>query len=149
MRILYSYWTGLIITLIVLIFVSLSCGSQYIPLTEVFNSSYSSMNEIIYSLRLPRILNAITVGALLAMAGLMIQNLVKNPLADPYILGLSGASASVQWTHCANMAVFVGWLYCSYGFVNVVDSAVNQQEIKYKCAITQWCGDGFCIWSCN
>ena len=50
----------------------------------------------IWQLRWPRALNAMMVGSCLAVAGLLIQNLVKNPLADPYLLGISGGAATVQ-----------------------------------------------------
>lgn len=73
----------------------MSLGSVYVPLSAMFDSQ-SIYFEIVWSLRLPRILNAIMVGACLAIAGLLIQNLVKNPLADPYLLGVSGGAASVQ-----------------------------------------------------
>lgn len=122
MRILNSYWTVLIIALIVSILLSLSCGSQYISLSEIFSTSFSSVNEIIYSIRLPRIMNAVTVGALLSMAGLMIQNLVKNPLADPYILGLSGASASVQLLIIASGLMLPTWLFLLAGFIAAMAS---------------------------
>src|SRR5262249_28836399 len=48
---------------------------------------------IIFSLRLPRIALAIGVGAALAMAGAAFQALLRNPLADPYVLGVSGGAA--------------------------------------------------------
>jgi iron complex transport system permease protein len=49
--------------------------------------------EIIFSIRLPRILFAGIVGAALSMAGAVFQALLRNPLADPYILGISGGAA--------------------------------------------------------
>ncbi|HOD34929.1 MAG TPA: iron chelate uptake ABC transporter family permease subunit [Syntrophales bacterium] len=49
--------------------------------------------EIIFSIRLPRILFASIVGASLSMAGAVFQALLRNPLADPYILGISGGAA--------------------------------------------------------
>jgi len=48
---------------------------------------------ILFSLRLPRILFAGLVGAALSTAGVIFQALLRNPLADPYILGISGGSA--------------------------------------------------------
>lgn len=48
---------------------------------------------IIFSIRLPRIIFAALVGAALSMAGVVFQALLRNPLADPYILGISGGSA--------------------------------------------------------
>lgn len=49
--------------------------------------------EIVRHLRLPRAANAFSVGALLALAGALMQVLLRNPLADPYILGISGGAA--------------------------------------------------------
>ncbi|MGJ8662874.1 MAG: FecCD family ABC transporter permease [Marinicella sp.] len=92
---LLSHWWFWLVLLLVLVFVSLSLGTVYVPISAFFDSQ-STYYEIIWSLRLPRILNAIMVGGCLALAGLLIQNLVKNPLADPYLLGVSGGAASIQ-----------------------------------------------------
>jgi iron complex transport system permease protein len=50
--------------------------------------------SLLLSLRVPRALTAFTTGALLALAGALMQVLLRNPLADPYVLGLSGGSAA-------------------------------------------------------
>lgn len=49
--------------------------------------------QILETLRLPRVLNALVVGALLAMAGTWLQVLVGNPLAEPYVLGVAGSGS--------------------------------------------------------
>ena len=49
--------------------------------------------RIVLELRLPRALSAVAVGGLLALAGCLMQVLLRNPLADPYILGVSGGAA--------------------------------------------------------
>jgi iron complex transport system permease protein len=49
--------------------------------------------DIVRGLRLPRALNALATGGLLAVAGVLMQVLVRNPLADPYVLGISGGAA--------------------------------------------------------
>ncbi|WP_016836429.1 iron chelate uptake ABC transporter family permease subunit, partial [Herbaspirillum lusitanum] len=49
---------------------------------------------MLLQLRVPRALTAFTVGALLAMAGALMQVLLRNPLAEPYVLGVSGGSAA-------------------------------------------------------
>jgi iron complex transport system permease protein len=51
------------------------------------------VREVILELRLPRALNAFTTGGLLALAGVLMQVLLRNPLADPYVLGISGGAA--------------------------------------------------------
>ena len=54
----------------------------------------TSMESIIWGIRIPRILTAFIVGAGLTICGILMQALTKNPLADPYVLGISqGASA--------------------------------------------------------
>ncbi len=54
--------------------------------------------QLVLDLRLPRALNAFAVGALLAMAGALMQILLRNPLADPYILGVSSGAAVAALT---------------------------------------------------
>jgi iron complex transport system permease protein len=49
--------------------------------------------ELIRTLRAPRVAAAAGVGALLALSGLAMQSLLRNPLADPYVLGTSGGAA--------------------------------------------------------
>lgn len=56
-------------------------------------SPESSLGEVIWRLRLPRAWAAWLVGALLALSGCLMQVLLRNPLADPYILGVSGGAA--------------------------------------------------------
>ncbi len=113
------------VLLSVVLVISLSSGSEYIPLSVFWIDEQShSLKEIIYTLRLPRAINAITVGALLSLAGLLIQNLVKNPLADPYILGISGASAFIQLLIIASGFILPLWLFILCGFVASILSIV-------------------------
>lgn len=49
--------------------------------------------EIVWRLRVPRAGAAFVTGTLLALAGVLLQNLLRNPLADPYVLGLSGGAS--------------------------------------------------------
>src|SRR6056300_744882 len=53
----------------------------------------STLDVIIWQLRWPRVVLAAVVGATLALGGLVFQALLRNPLAEPYILGVSGGSA--------------------------------------------------------
>ncbi len=75
-------------------------GSVYIPFSEVFSAlifkGSSSFEKIIYLFRLPKALTAILAGGALSICGLMMQNLFRNPLAGPSVLGItSGASIGV------------------------------------------------------
>jgi iron complex transport system permease protein len=87
----WVWWLFLLVALLV----SVSVGSVALPIDQLFNPD-SITYSIVWQLRLPRALNAMLVGGCLALAGLLIQNLVKNPLADPYLLGVSGGAASCQ-----------------------------------------------------
>ena len=88
-----------IITLFMLAFLFLWQGSQKIELFHfvksiLFLESFTSQESIIvWDLRLPRIILAVTVGSALAVAGVCQQAIFKNPLAEPFILGISGGSA--------------------------------------------------------
>jgi iron complex transport system permease protein len=55
--------------------------------------SGSEFGELVWRLRLPRAAAAWTVGALLSLSGCLMQVLLRNPLADPYILGVSGGAS--------------------------------------------------------
>jgi iron complex transport system permease protein len=52
------------------------------------------LNTIVWQLRLPRVCIAATVGASLALGGAMLQGMLRNPLADPYLTGVSAAAAA-------------------------------------------------------
>ena len=59
---------------------------------RAFQEPASTEGTILFSIRLPRVLLAFAVGAGLALTGTALQALVRNPLADPYLLGLSGGA---------------------------------------------------------
>lgn len=77
--------------------VAMSVGSSNIPVLDVirllFHPENSAASQVIHELRLPRAIAAFAAGGLLALAGALMQVLLRNPLADPYVLGLSGGSA--------------------------------------------------------
>ena len=76
-------------------FIALSLGSVPVPLKSIAGSLTGDASvspaerTIILDIRLPRVLLAIIVGAGLSVAGLVFQALLRNPLAEPYILGIS------------------------------------------------------------
>lgn len=73
---------------------SLSAGSIFIPFEYIF--SYSRAPEyiktIIFNLRLPRIIMAVLIGMMLSSGGAVLQTVFQNPLADPYIIGISASA---------------------------------------------------------
>ena len=85
---------ALFIALLCAFIISLALGSEHISLANILSGTLSREQEvIIFGLRLPRIILAIGSGAALAMAGAAFQALLRNPLADPYVLGVSSGAA--------------------------------------------------------
>jgi len=76
----------------------LMVGSVDIPGAEIWRhllaDDGSIHDRIVDQLRLPRVLTAFAVGGLLALAGALMQVLLRNPLGDPYVLGISGGAAT-------------------------------------------------------
>ena len=92
---------GIIIVGIILFILNLFVGSVTVPLDDIFKvllkeNTDNTLNIIIFNYRLPQALTALLAGAALAVAGLLMQTLFRNPLADPSMLGISsGASLGV------------------------------------------------------
>ncbi len=75
---------------------SLATGSVDIGLEQIFRALANSESRdarIISDLRLPRAISGFLAGAMLAVAGTLLQVLLRNPLADPYVLGISGGAS--------------------------------------------------------
>jgi iron complex transport system permease protein len=90
------------VLLLVALLLNLSLGSVGIPLEDILKSlmggqaSKETWHHIITDYRLPKAITAIVSGSGLAVAGLLMQTLFRNPLAGPYVLGISsGASLGV------------------------------------------------------
>ncbi|WP_298138753.1 iron ABC transporter permease [Flavobacterium sp.] len=92
-------FTILSLTLLLILLLNISFGQVSIPLKEVFKSllgstaSKDTWEYIIFNFRLPKAITAILVGIGLSVAGLLMQTLFRNPLAGPYVLGLSSGSS--------------------------------------------------------
>jgi iron complex transport system permease protein len=93
--------TGLVLSvvLVVIILISLTLGPAEISLKEVLRlvTGYESADQtawmILFRIRLPRILLAGLVGFTLSLGGVVFQALLRNPLAEPFILGVSSGAA--------------------------------------------------------
>jgi len=87
----------LVTAALVLLGLSLSSGSVPLSLGDVAGALWSDAptlaRDVIHELRLPRALSAFAVGGLLALSGAILQVLLRNPLADPYVLGVSGGAS--------------------------------------------------------
>lgn len=92
----------LLVTLVVLFVLNISLGSVSIPFKDILNTligntaTKESWETIILNFRLPKAITALLVGSGLSVAGLLMQTLFRNPLAGPFVLGISsGASLGV------------------------------------------------------
>ncbi|HSK73914.1 MAG TPA: iron ABC transporter permease [Pyrinomonadaceae bacterium] len=91
----------LILLLFLTILAAAAIGSERLPLVEtlcaVFSRQNCGLNEqqtaILFDIRLPRVLLGASVGACLALSGASLQSLLRNPLAEPYLLGVSNGAA--------------------------------------------------------
>ena len=93
---------GLFFLLLIAFGLSLSLGSVHIPLAGLFGVltgeevSSPAWAIIVHTIRLPKAITAVLAGAALSVSGLQMQTLFRNPLADPFVLGISaGASLGV------------------------------------------------------
>ena len=106
-------------TLIIMLILSLAIGSVFIPPTEVWRvlmgvTTNETFRTILLDIRLPRTVLIALVGAALAGSGATYQGLFRNPLADPYLIGVaSGAGLG------AIVAMSVKWPYTLLGLLAV------------------------------
>lgn len=105
----------LLLLTIVLFAIDIVTGSVAIPFSEISEPIYSS---IIYNFRLPKALTAILTGAAISVAGLIMQTHFQNPLAGPYVLGVSsGASLGVAIFMLAAPMLPVALIQSGWGIV--------------------------------
>lgn len=117
------FYAVLLMTLLATIVIGVSFGSVHISIKQVLQIFFSQLTNseltsdihvnnknIILNIRLPRVLLAGLVGASLAITGAAFQGLLRNPLADPYTLGISsGASVGAVMTIFFNISLpFIG-----------------------------------------
>ncbi|MEM1571460.1 iron ABC transporter permease [Pyrobaculum sp.] len=80
-------------------------------LLELFTGPAGLDPYVIQEVRLPRAMGAVATGLMLALAGLLLQTAIRNPLADPYVLGVSGVA------QLAALASYVGWRLAGVPYV--------------------------------
>lgn len=118
---------SLVVVLAFTFLLNISLGSVSIPFSEVFNSltggevSKSTWEYIIINYRLPKAVTAIIAGMGLSLSGLLMQTLFRNPMAGPFVLGLSsGASLGVAFIILSSGLLpgfLAGVFLSSYGIV--------------------------------
>lgn len=150
------YWLflcSIVCILIALIFWNIGSGSMDISLADLVSILTGKVREgalwrIIWDIRMPRILSAVLLGGALAVSGFLLQTFFGNPIAGPYVLGISsGAKLMVAITlivflgrgvkvNSAGMvlAAFVGSLI-AMGFVLLVSLRVQKMSLLIVCGI--------------
>lgn len=95
----WAIWAALALAAALVLVAALTLGSVSIPPRQALGALFAPAGgdplagEIVRTLRLPRALAGFGCGALLALAGALLQVLLRNPLAEPYVLGVSGGAA--------------------------------------------------------
>ena len=84
-----SLFTTLTLLCVVLFIADVVFGNVSIPISALFGDKGNVYYEILVNFRLPKAITAMAVGAAISAAGLIMQTLFRNPLAEPYVLGIS------------------------------------------------------------
>lgn len=130
--------------LLAAIWLGVSIGTVKVPLRVLWDpEADETASNILWKIRMPRVVLAGLVGGSLAMAGVAFQGLLKNPLADPYTLGVSsGASVGAVATLFFGLGVFGSYtlpvfsmagamvvLLLVIGFARAVDRSLKMETI--------------------
>ena len=116
------------IILLLCIFINVGLGSVAIPIDEVFTAmiggetSRESWSYIVWNYRIPKAITAILVGCGLSLCGLLMQTLFRNPLAGPFVLGISSGASLGAALLIMGSSLISGWL--TYGMINDVSLAL-------------------------
>lgn len=144
---------AIIIILAGLFWWNVSAGSVDMTLSELIGilkreSQESTLYQIVWKIRLPRMIAAILLGGALSVSGFLLQSFFQNPIAGPYVLGISsGAKLVVALTMIFLLekgimissfgmvtAAFVGSLF-AMGFVLLISFRVSQMSLLVVCGI--------------
>lgn len=131
--------------LLLAVWLGVSIGAVKIPIETLWSSADATASNILWKIRMPRVLLAGIVGASLAVSGAAFQGLLKNPLADPYTLGVSsGASVGAVITLFFSITLpFLGaftlpvfsmigaaaTMFLVIGFARLVDRTMKMETI--------------------
>ncbi len=118
----------LLIALMLTVLVNISLGSVEIPFLDTLNAifdgttSNTSWDYIIWDYRIPKAFTAILVGAGLALSGLLMQTLFRNPLAGPFVLGISSGASLGAAILIMGASLFSG--FSAFQLLNNVSLAI-------------------------
>lgn len=122
------YFVLLLVVLVACLMINISLGSVSIPFREVVNAILGNATEknswsyIIWEYRIPKALTALLVGSGLALSGLLMQTLFRNPLAGPFVLGISSGASLGAAILIMGASLFNGVL--AFGLVNDISLAL-------------------------
>ena len=170
----------LLIILVGSVMISVTLGSAKISVSEVYKvlgykilgiksfSEYATgpIHDVVWIIRFPRVVLAIAIGMALSISGVVMQAIVKNPLADTYILGISsGASLGATFAimlgfgavlggNFVGVMAFIGALLVSFGVLllaNIKGSATSSKLILAGMALSAVCSSfsNFIIYIAN
>ena len=127
--------------------VSVMLGSVEIPVQEIWSAltggGAGTHGQILMNIRLPRTLVAALVGINLALSGAILQAVMKNPLADPHIIGISSGAGLMgilvmlllpEYAYLVTPAAFVGAML-SMGFVLLISRRVRRMSLLVVCGV--------------
>lgn len=121
------YFILLLLVMLICFMVNISLGSVSIPLEDTLNAiigrttKVDSWGYIIWNYRIPKAFTAILVGSGLALSGLLMQTLFRNPLAGPFVLGISAGASLGAALLILGSALFSGIFL---GMVNDISLAL-------------------------
>ncbi|RJP78988.1 MAG: iron ABC transporter permease [Desulfobacteraceae bacterium] len=112
-------WFSMLLILVILLLLScifaLCTGSAGIPIRNIpeilINGSGTVEHSILFHIRLPRLMLALSIGGALSLAGVILQGMFRNPLVEPYTLGISGG---------ASLGVCLNILFKWYALIGVI-----------------------------
>ncbi|WP_030577411.1 FecCD family ABC transporter permease [Streptomyces anulatus] len=128
-----GWTTAAVVALLLAVLLSLAVGARHIAPGEVFDAllsgSTSEGAEIVRSLRVPRTVVGVMVGAALALAGTVIQGITRNPIGDPGVLGISQGAAvgvvlAIAFAGVHTLAGYVWFAFVGAGVASVAVYAV-------------------------
>jgi len=112
---------------------ALAAGSHPLSLAEIWSGVVGEpglARDIVGQIRWPRASAALACGALLSLAGVLLQVLLRNPLADPYVLGISGGAA--LGVLLAMLAGLAAWILPLTGFAGAFAAAALVFALGYR-----------------
>ena len=118
----------LVLALLLCVVLNISLGSVSIPFQDTLKAIFGgelandSWKYIVWNYRIPKAFSAILVGSGLALSGLLMQTLFRNPLAGPFVLGISSGASLGAALLIMGSTLFSGFF--SYGLVNDISMAV-------------------------